>query len=66
VFSVGGCVAWCRYCKQMVENDEGEEVEDYHWSVIATKPNAADPEWVERKALLRSLKMYVVPFPRFS
>ena len=52
-----------RYCKEYVDNDEGESVVDYKWSVIATKPDASDHGWVERKKQLKSLKMYVVPDP---
>ena len=45
------------YSKQLIEVD-GVSVVDYEWSVLATNPDATDPGWTRRKALLSSLKMH--------
>lgn len=46
------------YSRAVVEGDAVGSV-DYKWSVIATRPDAADPAWQERRKLLRSLQMHV-------
>lgn len=38
---------------------EGQAEVDYKWSVLATNPDATGAGWVQRRALLQSLKMHV-------
>eukprot|EP00796_Vickermania_ingenoplastis_P011786 gene11786-8097_t len=46
------------YRSEAVENDAGEQVLDYKWSIIATN-QANDAGWREKLSLLHSLSMHV-------
>ena len=45
--------------KQIVVQADGKQREDYSWSILCSNPNDQEPDWVQRKALLKNLGMQV-------
>ena len=45
--------------KQIIVQADGQQREDYSWSVLCSNPNDQESDWVQRKTLLKDLGMQV-------